>query len=75
MMRGNLCIIFDRGRQSVKNIHNKICIHTQIFCTDQGMPDFLDEGLEFYGNPILLKNSAGICQPTVTCFNPTIQRS
>lgn len=59
----------------MKHIHNKICIHTQIFCTDQDIPDFLDEGLEFYGNPILLKNSAGICQPTVTCFNLTIQRS
>jgi hypothetical protein len=59
----------------VKNIHNKICIDTQIFCTDQGIPDFLDEGLEFYGNPTSLKNSAGICQPTVTYFNLTIQRS
>ena len=59
----------------MKNIRNKICIHTLMFCTYEDIPAFLDEGLEFYGNPISLKNSAGICQPTVTCFNLTIQRS
>ena len=41
-----------------------------MFCTDQGIPDFLDAGLVFYGNPISSKNSAGICQPTVTCLIP-----
>lgn len=41
----------------------------------KGIPNFLDEELVFYGNPISLMNSACIYQPKEPYFNLQYKRS